>query len=125
MAGVQTQTRPREEDAANEEQHGKADPSLDPVEQIIAQMSRMLDTTTEFTIGRLTTLRDRVDDVMRQHQARQRELLEDVERYAQDCADTVSCEKVMSEALDVMIQQIGRRVPSTVTALRPRERTRA
>lgn len=120
-AQAQPQAR---EDAASEEQHGKVDPALDPVEQVVAQMRRMIETTSEFTVGRLTKLRDSVDDVMRQHQARQRELLEDVERYAQDCADTISCEGVMSEALDVMIQQIGRRVPSTVTALRPRERAR-
>lgn len=121
---AEMQSRARDTDPAGEEQNGRVDPATDPVAEISSRMRRMLEATSGFTVGRLTKLRDRVDDVMRQHQARERELLEEIERYAADCTQTVTCEQVMSEALDELVEQIGRRVPSTVTALRPRERAR-
>lgn len=95
----------------------KLDPALDPVEQITAQMRRMIESMSEFTVARLTKLRDRVDDVMHQHKARQEQLLEDVRRYGEDCAHTIDCEKVMSDALDNMVEQLGQRRVSTVTQL--------
>lgn len=109
------------EDTRGEDTHGKVDPSIDPVEQICSKMARLLDGTSEHTIARLTALRDRVDDLMRQHRERQKELQAALDRYVYDCERTVEAEGMMSRACDQLVDELKpARVPPTLTTVRNR-----
>lgn len=124
MAGVQAQTQAREEDAAGEGTHGAADPALDPIDVASKQSRRLVSAMVEKSIAQLSRMRDRVDGCIRQMQAREIRVLDEIERPRVDLVSTNEAEQLMSEYLDRMVEQLGEDVPSTVTALRPRERAR-
>lgn len=83
-----------------------ADAAVDPVSAIEAQMDRMLAQTSQFTRGKLTELRGRIDDAMIALEDRERQLHEAVSVYGDDCRAAIQSGKIMSEAMDDMVNRI-------------------
>lgn len=83
-----------------------ADAAVDPVSAIEAQMNRMLETTSQFTRGKLTELRGRIDSAMKALEDRERQLHEAVAIYGDDCRAAIASGKIMSEAMDDMVNRI-------------------
>lgn len=83
-----------------------ADAAVDPVSAIEAQMDRMLETTSQFTRGKLTELRGRIDTAMVALEDRERQLHEAVSVYGDDCRAAIASGNIMSEAMDDMVNRI-------------------
>lgn len=107
--------------APGDDTHGAADPGMSGLDTASAGMVRMVDSMVDDSVGRMTAMRDSLDDCIRQAQARGRRVIDEIDSLRLDLSSANDAQEIMMEHLAVLTRRFGEPKPRpTVTAFATR-----